>query len=91
MKFIKTLSLLIPLFTVTSCADDCSYKKYEDGKGDEQCGKFCPAKDDEGNDLLDSSGQVVLEKSKKVDIINCSDSIISSTTSTVTTTTLLNN
>ena len=54
-------------------------------------GKFCPVEDQEGNDLVDSNGQVVLEKTKKVDIINCTDPTLNSIASSTTTTTLLGN
>jgi hypothetical protein len=70
---------------LAACSSDCIYKLYTTSAGDQLCGRFCPLEDDEGNDVVDSNGDVVYDKPESVNKVNCilpSSSSTSSTSST---------
>ncbi|MFN8389470.1 MAG: hypothetical protein U0136_04190 [Bdellovibrionota bacterium] len=74
--------------SLTGCTSDCIYKLYDTSSGDQLCGRFCPKQDEEGNDVVDSNGDIVYDKPEPVNKVNCilPSSSTSSTSSTSTST-----
>jgi len=68
MRFWFLLSLILLL---SGCTSDCIYKLYNTSEGDQLCGRFCPLEDEEGNTVLNDSGEVVYDKPETVDKVNC--------------------
>lgn len=79
------LALYGALFFGLGCSTDCIYDFFEDKNGDEQCGRFCPLKDEEGNDVLDSKGEIKYDTPEAVARVNCE---LPGTTRTTTTATV---
>ena len=65
------LVLYAVLIAGVGCSTDCIYKFFNDSSGEEKCGSFCPKKDAEGNDLLNSKGEIVYDEPEEVQRINC--------------------